>query len=81
LSYHWLGVRQYEAGISPDHAALNIDGAANRIHGACELDQDAVAHGIDHPAPGIHDGRIDQLVPQRLKPRKWRSSSAPVRQL
>jgi hypothetical protein len=48
-------------GIAPAHAVLDLDGAPDRVGDALELDQHAVAGGLDDPAVVLGDGRIDQL--------------------
>jgi hypothetical protein len=50
------------------HVALDFDGAAYRIDDAGELDQQAVARGLDDAAAVLGDLGIDKLAPMRLQP-------------
>src|SRR5215472_7505177 len=47
------------AGIASYHAALHFDRAANRLDGARELDQDAIAGRLHDPAAMFIDFRVD----------------------
>ena len=49
-------------------AALHLDGAVQRIDHAGELDQHAVAGGLDDAAAVLGDLRVDELAAQRLQP-------------
>ena len=49
------------AGLALDHAALDGDGALDRLDHARELDQGAVAHELDQPAAMVRQQRVDQL--------------------
>ena len=66
-------------GVALGHPALHLDGAAHRIDDAGELDQQAVAGGLDDAAAVLGDLRIDQLAAMRLAARaSVPSSSAPI---
>ena len=45
------------AGICIVHVLLKFDSAGKRVYGACELDQDAVAHQLEHAAAMLGDQR------------------------
>ena len=45
------------------HRALDRDGAFDRVDGAAELDQRAVAHHLDDAAVARGDGGIEHLAP------------------
>ena len=49
------------------HAALDRDGACDRIDHAAELAQRAVAHELDDAAMVLGDQRLDQLLAVRLE--------------
>jgi hypothetical protein len=53
--------------LAREHPALKLDSAAHRIHDTGELDQHAVAGGLDYAAAVLADLRVDQLAPVRLK--------------
>ena len=55
-----------DVGIAPRHAGLDLDGALHGLDDALELDQHAVAGGLDQPAVVLGDRRIDQLDPMSL---------------
>jgi hypothetical protein len=55
------------ARVSLGHRLLHRDRAAHRIDDTGELDQHAVAGGLDDAAMVLGDFRIDQLPPQRLE--------------
>jgi hypothetical protein len=44
--------------------ALNLDGTADRIDDASELNEDAVTCPLDYPAMMYGDGRVDQVTPE-----------------
>ena len=50
-------------------AVLDRDCALDRIDGARELDQRAVAHQLDNAAAVLGDQRLDELLAQRLQAR------------
>lgn len=52
------------------HAALDFDGAAQRVHGAGKLDQHAVTGGLHNASAMLGDGRIDQRLPDCFQPRQ-----------
>jgi hypothetical protein len=54
-------------GIALRHALLHLDRAAHRLDHAGELDQDAVAGGLDHASSVLCDFRVDQLPAMRLE--------------
>jgi hypothetical protein len=49
-------------GIALAHAALHVDRAADGIHHARKLDEDAVAGGLDHATAVFRNLRVDQLA-------------------
>ena len=53
--------------VARGHAALDVDRAPDRVDHAGELDEEAVAGGLDDPAGVRGDGGIDQLAPVRLQ--------------
>jgi hypothetical protein len=53
---------------SRGHAALHRDGAADRVEGAGELDQQAIACGLDDAAAMRADFGFDQLLSQGAQP-------------
>ena len=55
-------------GIALGHALLHRHGAGDRSHDARELDQQAVASGLDNPAPVLGDFRGDQLATMGPQP-------------
>ncbi len=56
----------WHAGVALSHAALDFDGAAHRVHHACELHQHTVAGGLDDLAPMFPNFRIDQRAAMGL---------------
>src|SRR5436853_3279557 len=58
----------YETTRTRDHCVHRLI-HATRSH-AAELDQHAVAGGLDDPAATLGDARIDQFGPERLEPRQ-----------
>ena len=59
-----------QASVALDHAVLHLDGAADGIDHAAELDEDAVAGPLDDAAVMQGDGRVDQIAAERPQPRK-----------
>src|SRR5262249_38742710 len=59
-----------DVGVASRHAALNFRGAHHRIDNAAELDQHAVAGGLDDAAVVLRYGGIDELKPMGLEPRE-----------
>jgi hypothetical protein len=59
-------------------ADLQLDGTAQRVDDAGQLDQEAVAGRFDDAAPVLGDLRLDQLAARRLEPGEGASSSAPI---
>jgi len=49
--------------------ALHLDRAAHGVHDAAELDQPTIAGGFDEATAIGDDHRIDDLLPERSKPR------------
>ena len=56
-----------DAGVALGHRLLHLDRAAHRIDDAGELDQQAVAGGLDDAAVVLGDLRIDELAAQRFE--------------
>ena len=56
--------------VAPEHAAGAVDRAANGVDSAGELDEHAVARGLDLAAAVFGDFRIDQLLPVSRETRK-----------
>ena len=52
------------------HAALNFEGASRGIDGAGELDQHAIAGGLDDASAMLNDFGIGQRFPERLSERR-----------
>jgi len=48
-----------DAGVSLGHPVLNLDCAANRVHDARELGQEAIAGVFHGPTPVLGDLRLD----------------------
>ena len=65
-------------GVALGHLALHLDRAAHRVDDAGELDQQAVAGGLDDAAAMLRDLGIEQFAPQRLQAASVPSSSAPI---
>jgi hypothetical protein len=59
-----------QAGVALDHAVLHLDGAANGIDDASELDEDAIARSLNDAAVMHGDGWIDQVAAERAQPRE-----------
>ena len=66
------------AALRSGHLALHLDRAAHRIDDAGELDQQAVAGGLDDAAAMLGDFGVDKFAPQRLQAASVPSSSAPI---
>ena len=62
--------RRRDVGVASRHPALDLGRAQHRIGDAVELDQHAVAGGLDDAALVLGDGRIDQLDPMGLETRE-----------
>jgi hypothetical protein len=56
--------------VALDHAVLHLDGAANGIDHASELNEDSVAGSLDDTAVMQGDGRVDQIAAERAQPRQ-----------
>ena len=56
-----------DVGIAVFHSLLHHDGAAHRIDDRGELDQEAVARGLDDAALVLGDQRIDELPAMGLE--------------
>ena len=54
--------------ITPRHALLEFDCAAERFGDALELHQKSIAGGLDDAALAFGDRRVDQLQPHRFEP-------------
>ena len=65
-------------GVALGHAALHLDRAAHRVDDAGELDQHAVAGGLDDAAAVLGDLGIDKLAAQAFSRSSVPSSSAPI---
>src|SRR5262249_52904910 len=59
-----------QAGVALDHAVLDLDGAANRIDDASELDENAIARPFDDAVVMQRDGGVDEVAAERAQPRK-----------
>ena len=59
-----------DVGIAPRHAALHLRRAQNGVGDALELDQHAVAGGLDDAPAILGDCRIDELEPVGLQARE-----------
>ena len=57
-------------GVPLGHAALDLDGTAGSVHGACELGQHAVSGGLDDVSAMFGDGGIDERFPEGLELRQ-----------
>ncbi len=55
-------------GIAPLHALLHLDGATHGVGDGLELDQHAVAGGLDDATPVLGDGGVDQLAAMGHQP-------------
>jgi hypothetical protein len=56
------------AGIALCHSALLRDSAAGGVHGAAELDQNAVAGPLDDPAAVLCNRRLQQFAAMGVEP-------------
>ncbi len=56
-------------GVAIDHGALDLDGAAHRVHHAGKFRQQPVAGIFNGAAPMLLDLRIDELPEMRLEAR------------
>src|SRR5260370_29528894 len=65
------------AGITLDHAALDLDGAAECCHHARELNQDSIARGLNHTTFVLGDLGFDQLVAVSFQARQGAFLVAP----
>ena len=63
---------RWSSGVAALRSAMPAarDGAGDRLDDARELDQDAVAGGLDDAALVLGDVRIDQVAAMRLEPRQ-----------
>src|ERR1700694_3384022 len=50
------------SGVALGHGALDFHSTSHGVHRACELDQHAVAGGLDDTASVFSDARVDQLA-------------------
>jgi hypothetical protein len=55
-----------DARVAPDHAALDLDGAADRIHDAGEFHQHPIAGGLDDAAVVLGNAAVDQFAAVRF---------------
>src|ERR1700731_1498563 len=62
--------RRRDVRVASRHPALDLRGAQHRVGDAVELDQHAVAGGLDDAAAVLRDSRIDQLDPMGLETRE-----------
>ena len=63
------------------HRALNFHRTTGRIHGTGELDQHAVAGGLDDATVVRRDAGIDQCLAQHFQLRQRPSSFRPISRL
>src|SRR5215472_7940292 len=56
--------------IALGHASLDFKGAAGSVHGACELNQYAIAGPLDDAAAIICDLRFQKLAPMNIEPQQ-----------
>ena len=63
---NWIQRAGVDVGVAPRHALLDLDRALHRLGDALELDQHAVAGGLDDAALVLGDRRVDQLEPVGL---------------
>ena len=59
-----------QASVTLDHAGLDFDGAADRVHHAAELDNAALPGALDDAAVVERDGWVDQVAAERPQARK-----------
>ena len=57
-------------GVGLGHPPLQLQGAGDRVHGAGELDQHAVAHELDDAAAMVADDRLEDGDAPLLQGRK-----------
>ncbi len=62
--------RRRDVHVASRHPALDLGSAKHRVGDAVELDQHAVAGGLDDAAVALGDGRIDELDPMGLETRE-----------
>jgi hypothetical protein len=62
--------RRRDVRVASRHPALNLGSAQHRVGDAVELEQHAVAGGLDDAAAVLCDGRIDELDPMGLETRE-----------
>jgi hypothetical protein len=60
-------VLPWHAGVALGHAALNVDGTAQRVHDAAKLGQHPIPGVLDDPATVFGDLRIDERPQMILK--------------
>ena len=58
----------HHAGVALDHGVLQFDGAADRIDGAAEFGDAAVAGALDDPAVMDGDRWVDQVAAKGSEP-------------
>src|SRR6516164_1088116 len=56
--------------ITFDHAALDLNSTARRVHGACELNQDTVARPLDDSAAMLGDFGFQKFTTMRIEPQQ-----------
>jgi hypothetical protein len=64
-------------GVAVRHCLLNHDGAVHGVDRG-ELDQDAVAGGLEDAVPVLGDQRVDQFGPCAFEEARVPSSSVPI---
>jgi hypothetical protein len=62
--------RRRDVRVASRHPPLDLDSAQHRIDDAVELDQHAIAGGLDDAAAVLRDSRIDELDPMGLETRE-----------
>ena len=60
-----------QAGVALDHSVLHLDGAADSVDHAAELDEAAVAGALHHPSVMHGDGGVDQIAPESPEPSQF----------
>jgi hypothetical protein len=55
-----------DARVAPDHAALDLDRAGDRIHDAGEFHQHPIAGGLDDAAVVLGNAAVDQFAAVRF---------------